>query len=168
MDVDLPEPRLFALSSSRTAGLQERLQERLEERLGTGCGGPSEFCTASYRLSIDPSWQHDRQTLFCVIHTDEYLINYIFVNNCFRQLHHTAGPVWAIKTKLVTILCMKITWDNISTPVSSATETHLNCDQRSFPEPKTCEMHNTSYINLHLIENTHKASKYEWWGFDMQ
>lgn len=64
MDIDLPEPRHFALSSSRTAGLHERLHDRLEERLGMGCGGPSlELCTASYRLSIDPSWPHvDRHT----------------------------------------------------------------------------------------------------------
>ncbi|KAM7413479.1 hypothetical protein PAMA_020730 [Pampus argenteus] len=60
IEMDLPEPLHFVLSSSRTAGLQERLQERLhewlEERLGTGCDGPSpELCTASYRLSIDPS-----------------------------------------------------------------------------------------------------------------
>lgn len=59
--MDLPEPRhLLVLSSSRTAGLQERLQVRLqvrlEERLGMGGGGPSlELCTTSYRLSIDPS-----------------------------------------------------------------------------------------------------------------
>lgn len=68
IEMDLPEPRHFALSSSRTAGLQERLHERLhvrlEERLGMVWGGPSlELCTASYRLSIDPSWSHvHRQT----------------------------------------------------------------------------------------------------------
>ena len=68
MDIDLPEPRHFVSLSSRTAGLQERLQERLDERLGMGWGGPSlELCTASYRLSIDPSWcrvarQTGRQT----------------------------------------------------------------------------------------------------------
>lgn len=57
MDIDLPEPLHLMLSSSSTAGLQERLQERLDERLGMGGAGPSvELCTASYRLSIDPSW----------------------------------------------------------------------------------------------------------------
>lgn len=54
IEMDLPDPRhLLVLSSSRTAGLQERLEERLG--MGRG-GGPSlELCTASYRLSIDPS-----------------------------------------------------------------------------------------------------------------
>lgn len=62
MDIDLPEPRHFVPSSSKTAGLQERLHERLEERLGTGCGGPSlELCTASYRLSIDPSREKQKR-----------------------------------------------------------------------------------------------------------
>lgn len=68
MDIDLPEPRHFVLLSSRTAGLQERLQERLDERLGMGCGGPSlELCTASYRLSIDPSYVDG--------HTHTYLLD---------------------------------------------------------------------------------------------
>lgn len=62
MDIDLPEPRHFVLSFSRTAGLQERLHDWLDDRLGMGCGGPSlELCTASYRLSIDPSKEKQKR-----------------------------------------------------------------------------------------------------------
>ncbi|PWA20246.1 hypothetical protein CCH79_00003596, partial [Gambusia affinis] len=62
---------------SSTAGLQERLQERLDERLGMGGAGPSvELCTASYKLSIDPSWaRHNRLVLVVICFHETVVIH---------------------------------------------------------------------------------------------
>ena len=56
MEIDLPAPLQRLLSSRSTTGLAERLQEWLELRLGAVRVSPSpELCTASYRLSMEPS-----------------------------------------------------------------------------------------------------------------
>lgn len=54
LTVEMSLPGSGALSSSTRATLQERL--------GTGGGVPAlQLCTASYRLSVEPSWQSDNQ-----------------------------------------------------------------------------------------------------------
>lgn len=65
IEIDLLETCHLVLLSSRSAGLLERLHEWLEERLGMGGVGPSpELCTASYRLSMDPSCCHGKRQTY--------------------------------------------------------------------------------------------------------